>query len=181
MMGDDLLRGEKIHLTAVLETDLDRLTDWFSSDFEMLRRLGVHPFFPLTRQDEDEWLQRIIDDHSRFTFAIRSLAEDELLGIGSLIHVDWRSRHAELGITLGAQRGQGYGSDAVRVLLRYGFMELNLHRVYLMVHGDNPRAIKSYEKVGFVHEGAVREALLREGRYVDIIRMSVLASEWRAI
>jgi RimJ/RimL family protein N-acetyltransferase len=177
-MACRMMHGEKVRISALRDADLDTMIAWYSTDFAMLRRLGQHPVYPYTRADLERWQQANSDDPSRFDFGIHDLAEDRLIGFCVLFHVDGRSRHAELGITLGEKRGQGYGRDAVRVLLRYGFMELNLHRIYLVVQGDNPRAIKSYEHAGFVHEGATREAMLREGRYADLVWMSVLRREW---
>ncbi|HQE20210.1 MAG TPA: GNAT family protein, partial [Aggregatilineales bacterium] len=75
---------------------------------------------------------------------------------------------------------RGYGSDAVCVLLRFGFDELNLHRIELGVFDSNQRGIRAYEKAGFVEEGRRREVLWREGRYHDMILMSILEDEWRA-
>ena len=73
---------------------------------------------------------------------------------------------------------QGYGSDAMRLLLKYGFNSLNLNRIYLHVFDTNPRAIRAYEKVGFVHEGRLRQDIFLNGSYVDVLMMSVLRSEW---
>src|SRR6267378_3834328 len=72
--------------------------------------------------------------------------------------VDWRNRSGELGIALGRRDcwGKGFGTDAVRTLCRWGFAELNLHRVHLKVYEDNPRGIACYEKVGFRQEGRLR-------------------------
>lgn len=74
---------------------------------------------------------------------------------------------------------QGYGSEAVRMLLKHGFDTLNLNRIFLRVFEDNPRAIRAYEKVGFVHEGRLRKAKYRDGQYLDILLMSVLREEWK--
>jgi RimJ/RimL family protein N-acetyltransferase len=180
ILGNDLLRGEKVYLNRLGSDDLHIMTEWFSKDFGMMQWLGQHPMYPWIRQDLETWHQKSSEDADRFLFAIRSLVDDSLLGFCVLFHVDWRSNHAELGITLGdaSKRGKGLGSDAIRVLLRFGFMELNLHRIYLVVQSENIRGIKSYEKVGFLHEGAEREAMLREGRYTDLVWMSVLRHEW---
>jgi RimJ/RimL family protein N-acetyltransferase len=85
-----------------------------------------------------------------------------------------------MGISLGDREywGKGYGSDAMRLLLRYAFHELNLHRVSLNVFEYNPRAIRSYEKVGFVHEGRMRKFLNREGKRWDILYMGITRQEW---
>jgi len=69
----------------------------------------------------------------------------------------------------------------MRLMLRYGFMELNLNRVTLGVFANNPRAVRSYEKCGFVHEGCLREFLLRDGKYCDMLQMGILREEWEAL
>ena len=86
-----------------------------------------------------------------------------------------------LGIFIGNKDywGHGYGSDAVRLMLEYGFGQLNLHRVYLYVFAYNKRAIRAYEKCGLKHEGALREAGYKNGRYFDILVMGILENEWR--
>ena len=86
-----------------------------------------------------------------------------------------------MGIGIGdpAYRGNGYGTDAMRVMLRYAFRELNLYRVQLNVFSCNERAIKSYLKAGFIVEGRQRGMLLRDGRRWDFIYMSVLRDEWK--
>jgi RimJ/RimL family protein N-acetyltransferase len=68
----------------------------------------------------------------------------------------------------------------MRVVLRYAFQELNLRRVSLTTYEYNPRAIRSYEKAGFIHEGRARKFLLREGRRWDLLFMGVLREEWLA-
>ncbi len=92
-------------------------------------------------------------------------------------NIDWKNRSAELlGIFTGEKEywGQGYGSDAINALLRFAFREMNLHRIYLHVHDYNERAIRCYEKCGFQLEGRQREALFRDGRYHDVLLMSIL-------
>jgi RimJ/RimL family protein N-acetyltransferase len=85
-----------------------------------------------------------------------------------------------VGIFIGEKRlwNQGYGTDAMRLLLQHGFNTLNLNRVALDVYDTNLRAVRSYEKAGFVHEGRKRQAIFKDGRYVDILQMSVLRAEW---
>ncbi len=87
-----------------------------------------------------------------------------------------------MAIALGERKfwGNGYGTDAMRVMLRYAFNELNLSRVGLIVFEYNPRAIRSYEKVGFIPEGRVRGAMLRDGKRWDFLYMGILREEWLA-
>jgi RimJ/RimL family protein N-acetyltransferase len=89
-------------------------------------------------------------------------------------------RTAFVGIGIGerAYWGKGYGTDAMKVALRFAFTEINLERVTLNVFEYNPRAIRSYEKAGFKHEGRMRGALLKDGRRWDMIYMGILREEW---
>ena len=73
---------------------------------------------------------------------------------------------------------QGYGTETMRVMCRYGFEELNLNRIWLRVYETNPRGRNAYQKAGFVHEGTLREAEYKRGRYIDVHVMSVLKSDW---
>jgi len=115
---------------------------------------------------------------------IEVLEGEDWLAIGNcgLMLFDWRIRMAEAGIFIGEKRlwNQGYGSGAMTLLLRHAFETLNLNRISLHVYETNLRAIRSYEKVGFIHEGRLRQAEYQDGRYVDVVLMSVLRSDWQA-
>jgi RimJ/RimL family protein N-acetyltransferase len=74
--------------------------------------------------------------------------------------------------------GKGYGTDAMRVVLRYAFTELNLHRVSLDVFSYNPRAIRSYEKAGFKYEGCMRSRVQRDGKRWNMVFMGIMKEEW---
>ena len=89
-------------------------------------------------------------------------------------------KNAELGIMIGDKRywNKGYGSDAMRVILRYGFDRLQLHRIGLKVYSYNPRAYHVYKRFGFKKEGVGRQAILLRGRYYDDVHMGLLRSEW---
>ena len=92
-----------------------------------------------------------------------------------------RDTYVAIGIGEPDFWSKGYGTDAMRVMLRYGFTELNLHRISLTVFEVNPRGIRSYEKCGFKHEGRIREFLLRDGKRSDMLLMGVLRSEWEQL
>ncbi|MDZ4671159.1 MAG: GNAT family protein [Phototrophicales bacterium] len=180
---DNLLRGEKVHLASLSRDDLPTYQKWFANP-EMLRLLSNDPAMPHTHDRHIKWL----DDHtkptsdSEFTFSIRALDDNRIVG-GCDIEIDsWASGQAWVGIFIGDPDdwGKGYGSEAMNILIRFGFMELNLHHISLTVFSYNPRAIKAYEKVGFVHEGKRREALYRDGAYHDMHIMGILRREWLA-
>jgi RimJ/RimL family protein N-acetyltransferase len=106
---------------------------------------------------------------------------DRPIGVSSLDHIDAVHRKAEFGISLEkGSWGQGYGSEATRLMVDYAFITLNLHRVYLRVFEFNERAIRCYLKAGFQKEGLLRQEHYTEGRYWDALIMSVLRPEWEA-
>jgi RimJ/RimL family protein N-acetyltransferase len=129
-----------------------------------------------------DWLDKQINDEpeTTFWFAMRALEDDRLLGDIDLTVINWGSRDAFLGIGIGERAfwGKGYGSDALQVVLRYAFLELNLRRVTLNVFEYNQRAVRTYEKARFRPEGRVRQAMQREGRRYDILYMGILREEW---
>jgi len=102
------------------------------------------------------------------------------LGLVGLDGILWNQGTAWVGIGIGEREywGKGYGTDAMRTILHYGFDELNLHRVSLNVFEYNQRAIHSYEKAGFTIEGRMRQCLRREGQRWDLIFMGILREDW---
>ena len=116
--------------------------------------------------------------HARF--AIETIAESKLIG-DIAVHVEEpESRCGWIAVTLGDPdyRDKGYGSDAVRTVCRFGFEMMNLRRIEVEVLGENERAIRTYEKVGFVHEGRRRQAVYTHGRYIDLIVMGLLREDF---
>lgn len=179
-MNSDLFRGELVRLVAPnSKTDADSVAAW-SRDSEFVRLFGMgtaRPWTPAMAQ------RGIEDDEAKdetFVFHIRTLADDRLIGVTDL-EPAWTHGDGWIGIGIGerAYWGRGYGTDAMRVMLRYAFTELNLYRISLNVFDYNVRAIRSYEKVGFVLEGRQRQAMRRDGRCWDMVFMSILRDEWK--
>lgn len=131
-----------------------------------------------------EWFEKELDSAlpNNLLFAIRTLDGDKLIGFIGFEGINWTDRDSYVAIGIGEQDfwGKGYGSDAMRLMLRYGFTELNLHRISLTVYAYNPRGIRSYEKCGFKHEGRIREFILRDGQRSDMLHMGILRSDWEA-
>jgi RimJ/RimL family protein N-acetyltransferase len=180
MITSNLLRGEKVRLTAVNPSDLPEITRWWA-DADFLRLFNTAPAVP---RNEDQLGRRF--DLSRtsnevFLFAVRPLDGDDLIGLLELDGIDWSNRTTFVSIGIGnpAHRGQGYGADAMRAALRFAFDELNLHRVCLTVFGYNSSAIHLYEQLGFSREGVYREHIERDGRRYDMYLYGILRREWR--
>lgn len=177
----DLFTGTLVRLAR----GRDEAALWarWSHDTQYLRLLDSEPQQPQTeariRKENNDRDEKPHDGKS-FGFGIRTLADDKLLGFVYLGVTNWIDRDAWVAIGIGDREswGKGYGTDAMRVALRYAFDELHLHRVTLSVFGNNVRAMRSYEKVGFKREGRVRESMRRDGEFIDIVHMGVLRAEW---
>jgi RimJ/RimL family protein N-acetyltransferase len=138
--------------------------------------------FPLSRVTKEGFLDASArgggSDH---IWAIETLARD-YIGEITLTKIDRINRSAQVGIVIGSKPhwNKGFGTDAMRVVLRFAFDNMNLHRVWLNVYDFNVRGIKSYEKCGFTREGVQRELRFLDGRYHDSVLMGILEGEYRA-
>jgi len=181
-MNTALFSGELVRLTAEEPQVLaDNIARW-ARDSEYIRLTESDPAIPLTTKVTLKWIEKLQeqDPPKVYVFGIRTLDGDCLIGDVGLGGIRWAHGDCNLGIGLGDRQdwGKGYGTDAMRLILRYAFTELNLQRVSLDVYAYNPRAIRCYEKAGFVHEGRMRKLLNREGQHWDIIFMGILREEW---
>ncbi len=175
----ELLVGSLVRLAAIQREDLLIYTRWFR-DYEVQRFLMPDVLTPQTEEAEAAWYERASLSTESYTFGIRTLTDDHVIGNCSLFEISNKNRVATFGIVVGDKEywGKGYGADATRVMVHFAFSEANLNRVQLEVYAFNARAIRAYEKVGFVHEGTRRAALFREGVYHDIHMMAILRDEW---
>jgi RimJ/RimL family protein N-acetyltransferase len=179
---EDIFRGELVHLTAEDPKVIAEHFSRWSRDSEFLRLSDSYPARAISSKEIQEWLEKEESKDDNHYFAIHTLKEDRLLGDVGLDGIQWNHGDAFMGISLGDREdwGKGYGSDAIRLVLRYAFTELNLQRVTLNVFEYNPRAIRAYEKLGFVHEGHMRRFLNREGRRWDLLYMGITRHEWES-
>jgi RimJ/RimL family protein N-acetyltransferase len=178
IMNNSLLTGRLVRLAAFNpETDAAIVARW-SRDTEYHRLGDNDAAYPQPVKWARERLERPSD--RGFGFAIRTLSDDRLIGdIGVWIE-SWAHGEGWTGIGIGEREfwGNGYGTDAMRLMLRLAFGELNLRRVTLGVYAYNPRAIRSYEKAGFRREGLIRSDCLRDGQRWDTVFMGILRDEW---
>jgi RimJ/RimL family protein N-acetyltransferase len=175
----EMIVGERVRLRPVERDDLPHFVEWFG-DPEVRRHLDL--YLPFSMAQEERWfesLQERLDNEEAVMLTIET-AEGAHIGNVGLMSINWKDRNAELGIAIGDKSywDKGYGSDAVRTMLKVAFRQMNLHRVRLRVHEDNVRGIRCYEKVGFQHEGTMRESVFKEGRYYDMHIMGILKSEY---
>jgi RimJ/RimL family protein N-acetyltransferase len=179
--GDAILAGERVRLRGVREDDLPALAKWEMDPGRMatLSNWVVPPSEAAAKERIAKWSANQQDDVS---FAVETLGDPPALaGNIGLWGARPKDRCATLGIALGREHiGRGYGTDAVRVIVGYGFREMGLHRIQLTVAPFNPAGIRAYEKAGFAEEGRLRESVLHDGRWYDEVLMSILDHEWAA-
>jgi RimJ/RimL family protein N-acetyltransferase len=179
----DLYRGQLVRLGREEPETFAKAESRWESDSEYHRLADSGPARLWSEKKIKEWIEKRDARENRFGFSIRSLADDKLIGDIGLYVSDWASGEAWVGIAIGERDfwGKGYGTDAMRLILAYAFLELNLRRVSLALHSYNERAQKSYEKAGFKMEGVMRGEVLREGRRSDTLFMGILREEWLAV
>lgn len=176
------IQGERIVLREFRSEDLPALRSWVN-DPEVTRYLSARYYGrPQTWEQTEDYLRGILNGNSGgVDFVIAEKEKLRYLGQVSLFMMDYTARMAEMAIVLsGENTGKGYGTEAVRLLLDYAFDQMNLNRVYLNVSAQNARAIRAYEKAGFVREGVARQARYADGQYGDVLLMGVLREEYRA-
>jgi RimJ/RimL family protein N-acetyltransferase len=178
----DIFTGKLVRLSAFDPEEMSTaFTRWYLNS-EYFRLLNSSPHRMKSAKSTIKWIEEEVSEMSleSYYFSIRTLEEDKLIGEIGLDVVNWPGRDAFVGLGIGETEywNKGYGTDVMNVLLRFAFTEINLRRVSLGVFEYNPRAIRSYEKAGFRHEGRLRRLLNREGRRWDNLFMGILREEW---
>ncbi len=152
------------------------------ADGEPMALAGWHERAPLSLAQVERRIAGHAEEQGKdsYTFLICRDDDERAIGEVMLMDIDRVNGSAEVGIFIGEPEewGKGYGTDAVRAIVDFGFAELRLERVWLEVATDNPRAIRSYEKVGFVREATLRHDRWEGGRFTDGHVMSILRDEW---
>lgn len=180
-MNKPNLVGEKIILRPITVDDAHEMFIGLS-DEEGMRLTGTQDSF--TFEQIEAFCKKIsaADDRADYAITLKDDAESKYIGEVVLNEIDDDNRSASFRIAMQSKEyfGQGYGSEATQLIIKYGFETLKLHRIELEVFDFNPRAQHVYEKAGFIKEGIKRDVLLWEGNYQSAIIMSILEDEWQA-
>lgn len=175
------LVGERIYLSPKSSSDEETqlFTEWMN-DFNVTDYIGRTSQLT-TYATEKEYLESAEKNPANWNFNIITLNSDKLVGTIGLEHINWIERSAVLGIFIGDSdfRNNGYGTEAIRLLLEYGFKYLNLHSIRLSLLSVNERAHKCYLKCGFKDTGCSREEIFLNGKYYDKLRMDILENEFK--
>lgn len=169
--------GERLYLSPINADEVNTYLKWMNEDKTLAVEFGQYPLMVSSKSDLN-WLYEPPQNMRRF--AIVLLDNDMLIGSISLHNIDHLNRNAYIGIFIGGeeQRSKGYGAEAIRLVLNYGFKTMNLHSINLTVYADNFAGISCYKKVGFLEVGRLPEVLFIDGKYVDKIYMSILEHEF---
>ena len=174
------LTGERIELRRHARENYRLYGEWYGDpEIWRLTSWAASPLSPSA-------VERLFEDREHSptddSFAIHLKGEEEPIGVISLMNISEANDSAELSVLVGhpEDRHQGYGAEAIALILRYGFEDLGLNRVGLSVFEFNEDAISTYEKLGFRREGRLRKALKRDDAFYDAILMGISGSEWEA-
>ena len=174
------LVGDRIYLApkGASDEEVEKFTEWMN-DFQVTDYIGSSARM-MTLNEEKEWLENVNKNNKNRNFNIIELNKDKLIGTISLENLNWTDRSATLGIFIGDKdyRNSGYGTEAIKLLLEYGFRYLNLHSIRLDLLNINERAHKCYLKCGFKDTGKSREAIFLNGKYYDKLHMDILENEF---
>lgn len=175
-----MIKGKRIKFAPLDRKHIDLFLKWFN-DPEITQYLIMYK--PITRNWEEEWFDKLKDREDTVFFSILLLDQngpEKIIGNCAIHNINAKNRACSCGITIGEKdyQNKGYGTEAMEMLVEYGFNTLNMNRIELSVYDFNIRAYKSYIKVGFVEEGRKRQARYHNGEYHDEIIMSLLREDW---
>lgn len=176
-----LFESNRIQLRSLSDEDAASFSRW-SEDGEYLRGLDTDFAKPRNTEFYKNQIQSFEASSDMIQFGIYVTQNQKLIGFISLHSIEWNNQIASMAIGIGEAeyRKNGYGSEAIQLLLNYAFNELNLHKVELDVISNNDNAINCYQKNGFEKEGLAKEAILRDNQRFDKLYMGILAKGWRA-
>ena len=172
-----MIIGKKITLKKVERENLEQLREWRNNP-ELRKYFREYKL--INKENQIKWFEKVVlNDSTSYNFEIRTIEQNLLIGHCGLHYINWVMRTGEFGIYIGNDdyRSGGYGSDALRTLIKYGFEDLNLNRIWCEVY-DNNAALEIYKHIGFIYEGKMRENYYNEGKYWDSHILGMLKKEY---
>jgi len=174
------LEGKKVSLRPLLESDADFFEEHLN-DQDILQYLSLYR--PVSLAKELEWIRELSKKETDIVLAIQSLKKDcsGIIGSIGLHNINLKDRYATFGIVIANKffHEQGLGTEAARLMIGYGFNQLNLHRINSSAIAFNTRSIKMHLRIGFLEEGRARKKFFKNGDYYDEILFGLLREEWK--
>ncbi|WP_313163288.1 GNAT family protein [Sedimentibacter sp.] len=170
----------EIKLERIEDNDMVYIYEWFK-DIEFLKFYDYMPPIPQSADEVNKTFRDYKKNEESDVFAIKLFDSNQIIGIAGFDDIVKENKVATLFIGIGNKdvRGRGYGKEALKLLLEYGFNKLGFHRIQLNVLEFNMAAISLYEKAGFKREGTYREFVLRDDKRYDLLLYGLLKSEWK--
>ncbi|PKN97266.1 MAG: hypothetical protein CVU42_16755 [Chloroflexi bacterium HGW-Chloroflexi-4] len=184
MIGKSLFIGDLIEWTAVNpEKDAAELSIW-TSNLQFSSNLFNHPGRPYAvheiKKKVKEQLKEADEKKNEFVFAIRKMGSSEMVALLKFGWLQFSQQSARLFLDFASEDALSlYGYEVVSMALRYGFMEMSLHRIWLILSGHQEKQIALFESAGFLRENQRREASFHDGRFYDSLGYSLLKTEWK--
>lgn len=173
------IKGKFLTLRAIEEKDLELLQKWANDPVTQDGIGELH--FPSSMDFHTAWFQNLRSDRLNQRFVV-DVPDIGIIGISSIMNIDWRNRHAWHGLVLGEAncRGKGYGIDAIMATMRFAFDELNLARLDGSMIEYNKLSLSTYcgKRLGWKEEGRRRNYYFRKGRYWDQILVGVTQQDY---
>ena len=168
-----MLEGKYVKLRALEKSDLTKLRDWRNSKHI---RKTVREFRILNLLNQKQWFEKIYTENPPSSIMFGIVTNSKLVGVCGLTYIDWKNKHAELSCYFQKTKWQKSKEsiETIKLLLDYGFNELNLHRIWAEVYEISIENKKLLEKLGFVLEGTLRDKLWRDGRWWDSYVYSII-------
>ena len=176
-----MLKGKLVTLRPVKRSDIAYFLKWFN-DPEVIQYLGM--YLPMTEMSEEKFIEDLggsrAQTNAMFVIEATERNESKPIGSTSLNSINAKDHNATFGIAIGEKDywSKGYGTEAARLIIRYGFEQLNLHRINSGAIGFNERSIRMHKKVGFTEEGRQRQAMFKNGAFHDHVLFGFLRDEW---
>jgi RimJ/RimL family protein N-acetyltransferase len=180
-----LFEGQDIRFGPIDHEKDPEIESKWTHDSEFMRMYEIEPARPMSvamLKKNYEKLEKEIDEGKNiFYFTIRAKDDDRLLGKALVNRIEWSNGNGWIRVGIGAEADQrkGYGAQALEMLLRFAFSELNLYRVTAPVQEYNEAGIALLKKFGFVEEVRRRQSLDRDGRRWDLLIFGLLKDEWQ--
>jgi len=179
-----MLRGKSVLLRPVKRSDVSYFLKWFN-DPEVTQYLGL--YLPMTEIAEEKFIEELGTTRAKIDviLVIEAIEGDSTKPIGNcgLHEINAKDHNALFGIAIGDKDywSKGYGMEAARLLINYGFQQLNLHRISSYAFAFNERSIKFHKKLGFREEGRLRQSTFKNGQYHDHVQFGLLRDEWKGL
>lgn len=179
-----MLKGKSVLLRPVRRSDISYFLKWFN-DPEVIQYLEL--YLPMTEMYEEKFIEELGTTRAKsdVILVIEAIegASTRPIGNCGLHEINPKDRKATFGIVIGEKDywSKTYGTEAARLMINYGFQQLNLHRISSSAFGFNERSIKFHKKVGFREEGRLLQAIFKNGQYHDLVLFGILREERRGL